>query len=55
VVVAGSDPTDAALLARARNGDAAAFWELMGRYDQRLFRIARSILQDEHEAEDTVQ
>jgi RNA polymerase sigma-70 factor (ECF subfamily) len=55
VVVAGSDPTDAALLVRGRNGDAAAFWELMGRYDQRLFRIARSILQDEHEAEDTVQ
>jgi RNA polymerase sigma-70 factor, ECF subfamily len=55
VVVAASDPTDAALLARARDGDAAAFWGLMGRYDQRLFRIARSILRDEHEAEDTVQ
>ena len=55
MVVAASDLTDAALLARARDGDAAAFWELMGRHDQRLFRIARSILRDEHEAEDTVQ
>ena len=54
-VAAGSDRTDSALVARVRDGNAAAFWELMGRHDQRLFRIARSILQDEHEAEDTVQ
>jgi RNA polymerase sigma-70 factor, ECF subfamily len=53
--VAGSDRTDAALLARACDGEAAGFWELMGRHDQRLFRIALSILQDEHEAEDMVQ
>ena len=52
---AGSAQTDAALLARARAGDGVAFWELMGRHDQRLFRIARSMLQDEHEAEDAVQ
>jgi RNA polymerase sigma-70 factor, ECF subfamily len=54
-VAADSDRTDAALLARVRDGDAAAFWKLMDRYNQRLFRIARTILRDEDEAEDTVQ
>jgi RNA polymerase sigma-70 factor, ECF subfamily len=54
-VATGSDRTDAALLAHARAGDTAAFWELMGRYNQRLFRIARTVLGDEHEAEDAVQ
>jgi RNA polymerase sigma-70 factor, ECF subfamily len=53
--VAYSDRTDTALLARAGAGDAAAVWELMGRYDQRLYRIARTMLGDEHEAEDAVQ
>jgi RNA polymerase sigma-70 factor (ECF subfamily) len=52
---AHSDRTDTALLARARAGDAAALWELMGRHDQRLYRIARTMLGDEHEAEDAVQ
>jgi RNA polymerase sigma-70 factor, ECF subfamily len=52
---ASSDQPDATLLARARAGDAAAFWELMGRHDQRLFRITRTMLGDEHEAEDAVQ
>jgi RNA polymerase sigma-70 factor, ECF subfamily len=54
-ITTDNDRTDAALLARVRDGNGAAFWELMGRHDQRLFRIARSILQDEHEAEDMVQ
>jgi RNA polymerase sigma-70 factor, ECF subfamily len=54
-VATGSDQTDAVLSARARDGAAAAFWELMGRHNQRLFRIARTMLQDEHEAEDAVQ
>lgn len=54
-VAACRDRRDAARLVDARDGDAAAFWELMGRHNQRLFRIARSILRDDHEAEDAVQ
>ena len=46
---------DAALLARVRSGDAAAFEVLMRRYNQRLYRVARSVVKDSAEAEDVVQ
>ncbi|HLV21402.1 MAG TPA: sigma-70 family RNA polymerase sigma factor, partial [Polyangiaceae bacterium] len=46
---------DAALLARVRSGDAAAFEILMRRYNQRLYRVARSVVKDSAEAEDVVQ
>jgi len=36
-------------------GDVASFEALMRRYNPRLFRVARSILKDEAEAEDAVQ
>ena len=36
-------------------GDLALYELIMRRYNQRLFRIARSILQDDGEAEDMVQ
>lgn len=38
-----------------RRGEAGAFEEVMRRHNQRLFRIARSILKDEGEAEEAVQ
>ncbi|MFG0334723.1 MAG: RNA polymerase sigma factor [Maioricimonas sp. JB049] len=36
-------------------GDRGAFELIMRRYNQRLFRIARSLLGDDHEAEDVLQ
>jgi RNA polymerase sigma-70 factor, ECF subfamily len=48
-------PDDAALAARVRSGDAAAFELLMRRYNQRLYRLARSMLRDGAGAEDAVQ
>jgi len=46
---------DDALVARAIDGDADAFAALMRRYNQRLFRIARSILGHDADAEDALQ
>jgi RNA polymerase sigma-70 factor (ECF subfamily) len=46
---------DGELIARFRERDEAAVRLLTGRYNQRLFRVARSILRDEAEAEDVVQ
>ena len=47
--------TDDILLARCREGDDAAVGTLTTRYNRRLFRIARSIVRNDHEAEDVVQ
>ena len=49
------EPSDHELIARVRKGEAAAFEKLMRRYNQRLFRAARSVLRDDAEAEDVVQ
>ena len=46
---------DSELLERARQGDAAAFDMLIRRHDKHLYRIARGVLSDDHEAEDAVQ
>jgi RNA polymerase sigma-70 factor (ECF subfamily) len=46
---------DAALLARMRARDGAAFEVLMRRFNRRLYRVARSLLRDSAEAEDAVQ
>jgi RNA polymerase sigma-70 factor (ECF subfamily) len=61
----GSNPTtavplDAAaaevlLVERARNGDAAAFGELITRYERRVYRMARQITQIDEDAEDVLQ
>jgi RNA polymerase sigma-70 factor (ECF subfamily) len=48
-------PTDAELAALIAAGDHDAFALLMRRYNQTLFRAARSILKDDAEAEDAVQ
>ena len=49
------DPDDAALVERLRRRDSAAFRTIMQRNNRRLYRIARSVLGDENDAEDVVQ
>jgi RNA polymerase sigma-70 factor (ECF subfamily) len=51
---AGLD-ADGTLLARILAGDNRAFSELMRKYNRRLYRVARSILRDDAEAEDALQ
>lgn len=46
---------DAELVRRALARDGAAFRSIMERYNRRLYRIARSILRNDSEAEDAVQ
>lgn len=46
---------DALLVRRITAGDRAAFEVLMRRYNRRLFRLARSVLGDDAEAEDALQ
>jgi RNA polymerase sigma-70 factor (ECF subfamily) len=46
---------DEELVGRARERDEAAVRALTQRYNRRLFRVARSILRDDGEAEDVVQ
>jgi RNA polymerase sigma-70 factor (ECF subfamily) len=43
------------LLARARRGEEAALRAIVQQNNRRLFRLARSIVRDDHEAEDVVQ
>jgi RNA polymerase sigma-70 factor (ECF subfamily) len=52
---AASAESDHALVSRLRAGDHGAFETLMRRYNQRLYRLARSILKNDGEAEDVVQ
>src|SRR5262245_38371247 len=47
--------SDAQLVERARRGDELAFRTIMERHNRRLYRVARTILKDEAEAEDVVQ
>ena len=46
---------ESALVARAREGDAAAFNELVTRYERRIFRLAKNITQSDEDAEDVLQ
>ena len=52
---AGQLGADAELLALMRRGEPAAFAALMRQNNRRLYRLARSIVRDETEAEDVVQ
>lgn len=54
-IPAASAASDDNVVERVRAGDTAAFEILMRRYNQRLFRVARSILQDDDDAQDAVQ
>jgi RNA polymerase sigma-70 factor, ECF subfamily len=47
--------SDIDLVARAHGGDGAAFAVIMRRHNQRLYRLARGILQNDSEAEEAVQ
>lgn len=53
--LSADEPTDEALVARCRTHDDAAVRALISRYNRRLYRIARSIVRDDSEAEDVVQ
>lgn len=46
---------DTALVALARSGHRDAFRHIMRRCNQRLFRVARGVVGNDHEAEDVVQ
>ncbi|NMF88284.1 RNA polymerase sigma factor [Aromatoleum petrolei] len=50
-----SSEPDSALVERILAGDPFAFERMMRRHNRRLFRVARSILRDDAEAEDAVQ
>ncbi len=50
-----ADASDLELAAMVAAGDGAAFEVLMRRYNQVLYRLARSIVKDDTEAEDVVQ
>jgi RNA polymerase sigma-70 factor (ECF subfamily) len=47
--------SDAELAARAAQGDALAFQQIMRRHNRLLFRTGRSILKDDDEAQDALQ
>ncbi len=47
--------SDTDVIARIQKGDTDAFEIIMRRYNQRLYRIARSIVRDDHEAMDVLQ
>lgn len=49
------EPTDEALVARARRGDSAAFERLVARYEGRLFNYIRRIVGNAPDAEDLFQ
>jgi RNA polymerase sigma-70 factor (ECF subfamily) len=55
VAATGLDRLDGALVERARQRDGAAVRLIMQRHNRRLYRAARSILNDDAEAEDVVQ
>ena len=48
-------PTDTEQVQRALAGEAGAFRAIMQTHNQRLYRIARSILRNNADAEDAVQ
>lgn len=43
------------LVGQAQRGDAAAFTELVNRYESKIYRLARHITQNEEDAEDVLQ
>ncbi len=47
--------TDRELVQAAQKGDQAAFGELVTRYENRVYRLARKMMHDEQDAEDVLQ
>lgn len=54
-ISAAKDVPDAEIVRKIVNGDAGAFELLMRRYNQVLYRTARSVIRDDSEAEDALQ
>jgi len=50
-----TDKPDVDVIEQILDGDTALFELLMRRYNERVYRAARSILRDDHEAEDVMQ
>jgi len=50
-----AEKTDGAVIEQILRGDTALFELLMRRYNERVYRAARAILRDDHEAEDVMQ
>ena len=46
---------ESGLVAKAREGDGAAFNELVGRYSRKIYRLAKHITQNDEDAEDVLQ
>src|ERR1700682_6460651 len=46
---------ESALVARAREGDAEAYNELVNHYERKIFRLAKHITQNDEDAEDVLQ
>lgn len=55
MITAGQSASDQELVERVRAGDSGSFELLMRRYNQRLYRIVRSVVRDDSEAEDILQ
>lgn len=53
--IVATDLSDEEVVDQIRGGNRDLFEVLMRRHNQRLYRVARSILRDEHEAEDVLQ
>lgn len=53
--LAASELSEAAIVALARQGDEVAIRTIVQRYNRRLFRLARSVVRNDGEAEDIVQ
>src|SRR5262245_17214612 len=51
----GVEQSDQDVIERILCGETALFELLMRRYNERVYRAARSIVRDEHEAEDVMQ
>ncbi|WP_321476256.1 RNA polymerase sigma factor [uncultured Paludibaculum sp.] len=54
-VVSEAISAEQPLVDRARRGDAAAFGELISKYERRVYRMARQITQNDEDAEDVLQ
>ena len=55
IAAPGQALSDVEVVRRVKAGEGALFELLMRRYNQRLYRVARSIVKDEAEAEDVMQ
>jgi RNA polymerase sigma factor (sigma-70 family) len=55
VAFEGAEQDDAQIIRQVLQGNTAMFELLMRRYNERVYRAARAIVRDEHEAEDVMQ